>query len=184
MHINVAHFIRCHPSIRWWKIIFLLSLTLFALSLFRKCVTILHCKRAKKIFLLYLVGFAFCVLAREISATRAISYASKAQSNLLNRLFVKDGIEKNMDFLTGIEKNMDFLTTRFPYSICQQRNVPTAKQTYRHTCVSLFLLIFQKWEKNCLHSTHAFRLNEPEHENDSNLSAHILHTILCAKKYT
>lgn len=137
MHINVAHFIRCHPSIRWWKIIFLLSLTLFALSLFRKCVTILHCKRAKKIFLLYLVGFAFYVLASKISATRAISYASKAQSNLLNRLFVKDG--------AGIEKkNMDFLTTRFPYSICQQRNVQTAKQTYRHTCVSLFLLIFQK----------------------------------------
>lgn len=177
MHINVAHFIRCHPSIRWWKIIFLLSLTLFALSLFRKCVTILHCKRAKKIFLLYLVGFAFCVLARGISATRAISYASKAQSNLLNRLFVKDG--------AGIEKNMDFLTTLFPYSICQQRNVPTAKQTYRHTCVSLFFCSFFKSKKEkCLHSTHAFRLNEPEHENDSNLSAHILHTILCAKKYT
>lgn len=177
MHINVAHFIRCHPSIRWWKIIFLLSLTLFALSLFRKCVTILHCKRAKKIFLLYLVGFAFYVLASKISATRAISYASKAQSNLLNRLFVKDG--------AGIEKKYGFpdnAISIFDMPATQCANCQANLSS--HLRFTFFAHFSKVRKKKCLHSTHAFRLNEPEHENDSNLSAHILHTILCAKKYT
>lgn len=142
MHINVAHFIRCHPSIRWWKIIFLLSLTLFALSLFRKCVTILHCKRAKKIFLLYLVGFAFCVLARGISATRAISYASKAQSNLLNRLFVKDG--------AGIEKiwiswQRDFHIRYASNAMCQLPSKPIVTLAFH-----FFFAHFSKVRKKLL----------------------------------
>lgn len=100
-----------------------------------KLCDVLRCKRATKIFLLHL-EFIFL---QEISATRAISYASKAQSNLLNRLFVEGGLH-----CAGIGKEIvDFLTTQFPYSIYMHVACSTVPSIF-NPIVTLSFHLFRK----------------------------------------